>query len=126
VAVIACRRTATTTCGPLSTASISCHKIVPVEPKEVINALLTGRYDEIHDAGADGFRRAIPASEIQKVWQATTSRFGEPTRVSDGVVLHDLGLTFANGEAHVQIAYRDGKITGMVIRPGPPTAKFGQ
>lgn len=97
-----------------------------MEPKEVVNALMTGRYDEIHDAGDAGFRRAIPAKEIQRVWQATTDQFGEPTAVNDGVVLHDLGLTFANGEAHVQVAYRDGKIAGMVIRPGQPTAKFGE
>jgi hypothetical protein len=97
-----------------------------MEPKEVVNALLTGRYDEIHDAGDAGFRRAVPAREIRKVWQATTSQFGEPTSVNDGVVLHDLGLTFADAEAHVQVAYREGKIAGLVIRHGKPTAKFGE
>lgn len=97
-----------------------------MEPKEVINALLTGRYEEIHEAGDAGFRGAVPTRKIQEVWQATTSKFGEPTGVTDGVVLHDLGLTFADGQAHVQIAYREDKIAGLVIRPGQPTAKFGE
>ena len=97
-----------------------------MEPKEVVNALLTGRYDEISDAADANFRHKVPTAEIQRVWQATIARFGEPTGVLDGVVLHDLGLTFANGEAHVQVAYRDGKIAGLVVRPGSPTARFGE
>jgi hypothetical protein len=97
-----------------------------MEPKEVVNALMTGRYDEISGAADANFRRKVSAAEIQKVWQATTATFGEPTGIQAGVVLHDLGLTFANGEAHVQIAYRDGKISGLVVRPGSPTARFGE
>ena len=97
-----------------------------MEPREVVNALMTGRYDEISSAADANFRQKIPTAKIREVWQATTATFGEPTGFQAGVVLHDLGLTFANGEAHVQIAYRDGKISGVVVRPGAPTARFGE
>ncbi|MBV8927903.1 MAG: hypothetical protein JO152_02095 [Mycobacteriaceae bacterium] len=98
-----------------------------MEPTEVVNALMTGRYDEISDAADAHFRRSIPTSEIKRVWEATTARFGgQPVGIKADVVLHDLGLSFANGEAHVQIAYRDGKIAGLVLRPGPPTGRFGE
>jgi len=97
-----------------------------MEPNDVVNALLTGRYADISNAADAGFRRAVPTQEIQRVWQATTDMFGQPKGVQAGVVLYDLGLTFANGEAHVQIAYRDDKIGGLVLRPGPPTGRFGE
>ena len=97
-----------------------------MEPKAVVNALMTGRYDEIGQAADANFRRAIPAAEIQRVWQSLTSSFGQPSGVTEGVVVHDIGLNFPNGEAHLQIAYRDGVITGLVLKPGPPTGRFGQ
>ena len=97
-----------------------------MEPNDVVNALMTGRYDEIHAAGDAGFRRAVPTDEIQRVWLAMTTQLGQPTGVRGGVVLHDLGLSFANGEGHVQIAYRDGQIAGLVLRPGPPSGRFGE
>lgn len=97
-----------------------------MEPDDVVNALMTGRYDEIHDAGDAGFRRAVPTADIQQVWQAMTTAMGQPAGVDEGVVVHDVGLTCPNGQAHVQIAYRDGKIAGLVVKPGAPTGRFGQ
>jgi hypothetical protein len=97
-----------------------------VEPNEVVNAFMTGRYDEINAAGDSNFRASIRPAELQRVWQAMTDRFGQPTAVEPGVVVHDVDLRFRNGQGHMQVAYRNGDIVGLVLRPGVPTGRFGQ
>ena len=43
-----------------------------------------------------------------------------------GVALHDLALHCENGDAHLQIAYRGGTLSGLVLLDGPPTGRFGR
>jgi hypothetical protein len=52
-------------------------------------------------------------------------QLGSLVSAGDAVVLHDVPLSFSDGQAHLQVTYSSGAISGLVLRPGPPTARFG-
>jgi hypothetical protein len=39
--------------------------------------------------------------------------------------MHDLTLVFETGIAHLQVVYIGDEITGLTMRPGHPTARYG-
>lgn len=94
-------------------------------PGEVVAALRSGDVSAIRAAADENFRSQISERYMQEVWASAGSQFGELVSVGPGVVLHDLPLTFEHGEAHLQIAYHDDVISGLVLRPGRPTGQFG-
>lgn len=91
-----------------------------------MSALRAGRFDEISAAADDAFRQDLPPEELERTWTAATETLGQLTGTGTAVVVHDLPLNFQNGDGHLQIAYRDGRIAGLVLRPGSPTGKFGE
>ena len=95
-------------------------------PDEVLEALRTGDVDAVRAAANDDFCVDVSADEMTQVWSAATDDWGSLVTSGEAVVLHDLPLTFSRGEGHLQIAYTGGKISGLVLRPGAPTARFGE
>jgi len=97
-----------------------------VAPEEVLEALKTHEFDRVQTAGSPEFREGIPTEEIRRVWTEMEASIGRVQSVGEVVVLHDVALHCENGEAHLQIAYRDGSLSGLVLLDGPPTGLFGR
>ena len=95
-------------------------------PDQVLEALIQGDFETIRSAANDGFREHISATELARVWAATGDSLGVLQTVDAGVVLHDLALHGEKGTAHLQVAYHDGVISGLVLLPGAPTGRFGE
>ena len=96
-------------------------------PQEVVDRLVVGQFaDVVAEFGAH-MATEFTEQDLATVWQDAVSRFGGYVGEGDGsIVLHDIDLGFERGEAHLQLAYRSGRIVGIVIKPGGPTAKFGE
>lgn len=60
------------------------------------------------------------------MWGELIDALGPMQSVGDGIVVHDIPLTFVRGAAHLQVAYRDGRIAGLAVREGAPTGRFGE
>jgi hypothetical protein len=97
-----------------------------VTPAEVLAALQEGDVAVIRDAADDIFRTQITESQIHDVWTSATEDLGPLSNVGSATVIHEIPLTFERGEGHLQVAYRDDRIAGLVLRPGPPTGRFGE
>ena len=95
-------------------------------PEEVIRALFTDDVDAIRRASTPGFREHVTAEEMRRVLQAIPSAQGPPDATGPSLVLHDTGLELANSPFHVQIVYEGEAIAGLVVKPGPPTGRFGE
>jgi hypothetical protein len=63
---------------------------------------------------------------MRRVWTEMEASIGPVQSVEPGVALHDLALHCENGDAHLQIAYRGGTLSGLVLLDGPPTGRFGR
>lgn len=95
-------------------------------PAQVLDALRSGNTDIISAQGDEDFRSAVSPDQMRQVWTEATARLGNLVDTGDALVLHDVPLQFTGGEAHLQVCYRGDRITGLVLAPGPPTARFGQ
>jgi hypothetical protein len=93
---------------------------------EVLEGLIAGNVEAISERGDATFRSTVTAQEMRDVWQQATAQWGQCTGAGEGVLLHDFPLTFERGDAHLQVAYRGEQIVGLVLKPGGPTARFGQ
>ena len=94
-------------------------------PTEVATALADGDIEQVHTAMDDTTREALPENKIRGVWDQLTSKLGALRSVGDGVVVHEVPLTLEHGDAHLQVAYRAGRIVGLVVKEGAPTGRFG-
>jgi hypothetical protein len=97
-----------------------------VTPNEVLEALKTHEFDQVHSVASPAFRADISSQEIRRVWTAMESSIGAVQAVDPCVELHDLALHCEKGDAHLQIAYRDGILSGLVLLEGAPTGLFGR
>lgn len=97
-----------------------------MKPNEILDALVSGRVEEVRAIFDERCAEAISAHELQRVWASAVEELGDYIAATDPIVLHDIPLTFSRGRAHLQLAYRGERVTGMVLKPGGPTAKFGQ
>jgi hypothetical protein len=95
-------------------------------PTQVLDALRSGNTDTISAQGDEYFRSAVSPDQMRQVWKEATARLGNLVDTGDALVLHDVPLQFTGGEAHLQVSYRGDRITGLILMPGPPTARFGQ
>jgi putative heme iron utilization protein len=96
-------------------------------PTAVLTALASGDYESIHAHMPAQIVAAIPADMMKAVWTAAQKEWGRFVGV-DGppVVLHELPLKFKSASAHFQVAYRGEEIVGLILKPGPPSGRFGQ
>jgi len=94
-------------------------------PDEIVDALKSGQFDLIRAAATESFRNSISSAEIAHVWSETERSLGALQSVSPEVVLHDLALQCERGKAHLQVAYQDGVLAGLVLLEGSPTGHFG-
>lgn len=101
-------------------------------PDEVLDALQRGAFLDIAHAASKDFAPKL-RKELPDVWRNLVQRCGSVSAVGsqlvssdeEGRVLHELALAGPLGEAHLQLAYADDAIVGMVLRPGAPTGVFG-
>ena len=95
-------------------------------PNDVIQALISGDLGSIESATKSELRELVPASAVAQLWAEATEHIGAYVETGEEVVMHDQTLVFETGIAHLQIVYIGGEITGMTMRPGHPTARFGE
>lgn len=95
-------------------------------PDEILAALEAHRFDRVWSDAAPDFRDAISLEEIERVWLQVEQSLGAVRSRGSELVLHDLALHCEQGDIHLQVAYRDGTLSGLVVLHGPPTGRFGR
>ena len=94
-------------------------------PAEVARALAAGQITDLRDGMDDATRDGLSEEQIRSIWTQLTNALGPMESIGDGIVVHDIPLTFERGAAHLQVAYRDGRIAGLAVQEGAPTGRFG-
>jgi hypothetical protein len=97
-----------------------------VTPDEVLEALEAHDFEKVRSVASPEFREDISSEEMQRVWTGMEDSIGPVRSVAGSVVVHDLALHCDHGDAHLQVAYRDGTLSGLVLLDGPPTGQFGR
>jgi hypothetical protein len=97
-----------------------------MSPNDVIQALTSGNLDSIEAAIKPELREMVPVAALAQLWAEATEHIGAYVENGEEVVMHDLTMVFANGIAHLQVVYIGDEITGLTMRPGHPTARFGE
>ena len=97
-----------------------------MNPNEVIKALNDGDMTGIEAAIAPELREHIPIADLKKMWEDAGEQLGALQSPGEQVVMYDTTLGFEKGVAHLQIVYVNDKLTGILLRPGHPTARFGE
>ena len=97
-----------------------------MSPNDVIQALTTGDLARIEGAIKPELREMVPVSMLAQLWGEATEHIGAYVEPGEEVVLHDLTLVFETGIAHLQVVYIGDQITGLTMRPGHPTARYGE
>jgi hypothetical protein len=95
-------------------------------PTQVLDALRSGNTDAITEQGDEDFRSNVSSEQMRQVWNEATARWGDLVTTDEAVVVQDMPLKFTGGEAHLQVAYRAGRVAGLILKPGPPTGRFGE
>ncbi|HVF14461.1 MAG TPA: hypothetical protein VM942_07675 [Acidimicrobiales bacterium] len=95
-------------------------------PNDVIQALTSGDLASIEGAIKPELREMVPASALAQLWAEATEHIGAYVENGEEVVMHDLTLVFQSGIAHLQVVYIGDEITGVTMRPGHPTARYGE
>ena len=96
-----------------------------MNPEEVLEALKAHEFSEVRSVASPGFREAITVEEIRRVWTEMEASIGAVQSVGRRVVCTDTALHCETGDAHLQVAYDDGTIWGLVLLKGSPTGRFG-
>ena len=96
-----------------------------MEANAVVQALAAGRPEEVKGALSEEFAQELPDGELTRIWQEAIRQLGEFVAAGEPLRLYDVPLSFAGGDAHLQLAYKGVNITGLMLRPGPPTGTFG-
>ena len=97
-----------------------------MSPNDVIQALTSGDLDSIEAATKPELREMVSVAALAQLWTEAAEHIGAYVEPGEQVVMHDLTLVFATGIAHLQIVYIGDEITGITMRPGHPTARFGE
>jgi len=97
-----------------------------MSPNDVIQALTSGDLASIEAATKSELREMMPVSALAQLWAEATEHLGAYVEPGEEVVMHDLTLTFSTGIAHLQVVYIGDEITGITLRPGHPTARYGE
>jgi hypothetical protein len=95
-------------------------------PNSIVEALRLREFDAIRADGTDEFQKQISTDEMDRVWTDMERSIGPLHSVGPEIVLHDVALHCEKGEAHLQVAYRNGVLAGLVLAKGPPTGRFGR
>ncbi|MEA2702403.1 MAG: hypothetical protein QOD63_348, partial [Actinomycetota bacterium] len=107
------------TCQPQCT-------MVGMNPNDVIKALTDGDMAGIEAAIAPELREHIPMADLKRMWDDAGEQLGALVDQGEQVVMYDTTLNFEKGIAHLQIVYVADKLTGILLRPGHPSARFGE
>ena len=101
--------------------------------RATLDDLVARHYVDVHSRFSPYAARVIPTQRIQLVWGEVLTSFG--TYRSAGPPLRftvsnnagfDYPLRFTKGFAHLQITVDHlGRVTGIVVREGAPTGRFG-
>jgi hypothetical protein len=97
-----------------------------MSPNDVIQALTSGNLDSIEAAIKPELREMVPVAALAQLWAEATEHIGAYVETGEEVVMHDQTLVFENGIAHLQVVYIGDEITGLTMRPGHPSARFGE
>ncbi len=95
-------------------------------PNDVITALTSGDLDSIDAAIKPELREIVAVPAVAQLWAEANEHLGAYVEPGEGVVMHDLTLVFERGVAHLQVVYIGDEITGLTMRPGHPTARYGE
>ncbi len=101
-------------------------RMVGMKPNDVIKALSDGDMAGIEAAIAPELREHIPVADLKRMWEDAGEQLGSLVSQGEEVLMHDVTLNFEKGVAHLQIVYVSDKLTGILMRPGHPTARFGE
>jgi hypothetical protein len=97
-----------------------------MSPNDVIQALTSGDLSSIEAATKPELRELMPVSALAQLWAEANEHLGAYVEPGEEVVMHDVTLVFTTGVAHLQIVYIGDEITGVTMRPGHPTARYGE
>jgi hypothetical protein len=97
-----------------------------VTPTEVLEALRAHEFDRVRSIATPAFRKDISSEEMQRVWGEMEAALGPIRSIGPNVVVHDLALHCEKGDAHLQVAFADGTLSGLVLLEGAPTGRFGR
>lgn len=101
-------------------------RMVAMNPNDVIKALTDGDLAGIEAAIAPELREHIPVADLKRMWEDAGEQLGALVSQGEEVLMHDVTLNFEKGVAHLQVVYVADKLTGILMRPGHPTARFGE
>jgi D-alanyl-D-alanine-carboxypeptidase/D-alanyl-D-alanine-endopeptidase len=98
--------------------------------REIIQALLDGRTEDIREHASSAFQGLISAGQLDRAWRGRTQGLGPATEVQVscqrpvGRIVADTRITFANGALAPRMVFEpSGQIAGLKILPQeePPT-----
>lgn len=95
-------------------------------PNDVIQALTSGDLDSIEAAIKPELRELVAVPAVAQLWAEAIEHLGAYVEPGEEVVMHDLTVVFERGLAHLQVVYIGDQVTGVTIRPGHPTARYGE
>jgi len=95
-------------------------------PDDVIKALTSGELDKIEAAIKPELRELVTVADLAQLWAEANEHIGAFVELGEEVVMHDQTLVFEQGVAHLQIVFIGGEITGLTMRPGHPSARYGE
>ncbi len=97
-----------------------------MSPNDVIQALTSGDQASIENAVKAELREMVQVPALVQLWAEATEHIGAYVETGEEVVMRDLTMVFEKGIAHLQVVYIGDEITGITMRPGHPTARFGE
>ncbi len=95
-------------------------------PTDVIHALNGGDLDSLEAAIKPELREIVAVPAVAQLWTEATEHLGAYVETGEQVVMHDLTVVFERGIGHLQVVYIGDQITGVTLRPGHPTARYGE
>jgi hypothetical protein len=120
--------------SPSATSSAAPQATARALADHVAADIAARRFSQVEAAEAPWAKDALAADKIRAVWQSVLDENGAYVRRGTPVTatvlendLFDYPLMFEHGKAHLQVTV-NGKdeVTGLVLRPGDPTGKFGK
>lgn len=97
-----------------------------MSPTDVIQALTDGDLDRIDAAIKPELQEFVGAAGLSQQWGEAKEHLGAYIETGEKVVMEDLTVVFEKGVGHLQVVYIGDQITGLTLRPGHPTARYGE
>ncbi len=95
-------------------------------PTEVIQALTSGDLDTIEAAIKPELREIVTVASLAQLWSEATEHLGAYVQEGERVIMHDVTIVFENGVGHLQVVYIGDEVTGVTLRPGHPSCRYGE